>query len=83
MWKHKTDAERGFIVAKAGEILRSKADESASTMTLEMGKRINKARGEVEFSSDILFYYAETPNVSSPRKNWIPLSEKLTWKATR
>jgi succinate-semialdehyde dehydrogenase/glutarate-semialdehyde dehydrogenase len=28
-------------------------------MTLEMGKRINEARGEVEFSSKILSYYAE------------------------
>ena len=28
-------------------------------MTLEMGKRINEARGEVEFSSNILAYYAK------------------------
>ena len=28
-------------------------------MTLEMGKRINEARGEVEFSADILAYYAK------------------------
>ena len=28
-------------------------------MTLEMGKRIGEARGEVEFSSNILAYYAK------------------------
>ena len=28
-------------------------------MTLEMGKRIGEAKGEVEFSSQILTYYAE------------------------
>jgi succinate-semialdehyde dehydrogenase/glutarate-semialdehyde dehydrogenase len=28
-------------------------------MTLEMGKRIGEAKGEVEFSSDILTYYAK------------------------
>ena len=28
-------------------------------MTLEMGKRISEARGEVEFSSNILAYYAK------------------------
>ena len=28
-------------------------------MTLEMGKRIDEARGEVEFSSQILAYYAK------------------------
>jgi succinate-semialdehyde dehydrogenase / glutarate-semialdehyde dehydrogenase len=47
------------IVAKAAEILHAKADEFARTMTLEMGKRINEARGEVEFSVRILSYYAE------------------------
>ncbi len=31
----------------------------AHTMTLEMGKRINEARGEVEFSARILAYYAK------------------------
>ena len=58
-WRHKTYAERAVIVAKAAEILHAKADEFARTMTLEMGKRINEARGEVEFSVRILSYYAE------------------------
>jgi succinate-semialdehyde dehydrogenase/glutarate-semialdehyde dehydrogenase len=34
-------------------------DDFAKPMTLEMGKRINEARGEVEFSSSILAYYAK------------------------
>ena len=58
-WGHKSYAERAVIVAKAAEILHAKADEFARTMTLEMGKRINEARGEVEFSVRILSYYAE------------------------
>ena len=58
-WRHKSYAERAVIVAKAAEILHAKADEFARTMTLEMGKRINEARGEVEFSVRILSYYAE------------------------
>ncbi len=58
-WKHKTYAERATIVAKAAAIMHTKADEFAHTMTLEMGKRINEARGEVEFSSSILAYYAK------------------------
>jgi len=33
-------------MAKAAAILHAKADEFAHTMTLEMGKRINEARGE-------------------------------------
>ena len=34
-------------------------DALAATMTIEMGKRIADARGEVEFSSAILTYYAQ------------------------
>ncbi len=45
-------------MARAAEILKSRADEFARTMTLEMGKRINEARGEVDFSVRILEYYA-------------------------
>jgi len=58
-WRHTSYAKRAVIVAKAASILHAKADEFAHTMTLEMGKRINEARGEVEFSSNILAYYAK------------------------
>ena len=58
-WRQKTYAERAVIVAKASAIMHAKVDEFAHTMTLEMGKRISEARGEVEFSSNILAYYAK------------------------
>ncbi|MEP7241388.1 MAG: aldehyde dehydrogenase family protein, partial [Devosia sp.] len=58
-WKHKSYAERAIIVAKAATLLHDRAEELAHTMTLEMGKRIDEARGEVEFSSKILDYYAK------------------------
>jgi succinate-semialdehyde dehydrogenase / glutarate-semialdehyde dehydrogenase len=57
-WKQTSFADRTAIIAKAAEILHSKADAFAQIMTLEMGKRISEARGEVEFSSNILAYYA-------------------------
>ena len=58
-WRHKSYAERAAIISKAGEILHARADEFARTMTLEMGKRISEARGEVEFSAQIMAYYAK------------------------
>jgi succinate-semialdehyde dehydrogenase/glutarate-semialdehyde dehydrogenase len=58
-WRHRSYAERAVIIAKAGEILHSRAGEFAHIMTLEMGKRISEARGEVEFSARILAYYAK------------------------
>jgi succinate-semialdehyde dehydrogenase/glutarate-semialdehyde dehydrogenase len=57
-WRSTSYAERAVIVAKAAAILHAGAESFARTMTLEMGKRINEARGEVEFSSRILAYYA-------------------------
>lgn len=57
-WRHKTYAERAVIVAKAAKIMHTRVDEFARLATLEMGKRINEARGEVLFSADILAYYA-------------------------
>ena len=49
-WRHKTYAERAAIIAKASKLLLEQADAFAHTMTLEMGKRIGEAKGEVEFS---------------------------------
>jgi succinate-semialdehyde dehydrogenase/glutarate-semialdehyde dehydrogenase len=58
-WKHTTYAQRAEIVAKAATLMRQNVDEFARLATLEMGKRIDEARGEVKFSADILAYYAE------------------------
>ncbi len=57
-WRHKSYAERAVIIAKAAKLLHAQADTFARVMTQEMGKRISEARGEVEFSSRILDYYA-------------------------
>jgi succinate-semialdehyde dehydrogenase/glutarate-semialdehyde dehydrogenase len=59
IWRHKTYQERALVVAKAAALMKAHVDEFAQPMTLEMGKRISEARGEVEFSSQILAYYAK------------------------
>ncbi|MEP6898584.1 MAG: NAD-dependent succinate-semialdehyde dehydrogenase [Rhodanobacter sp.] len=59
VWKTRSYAERAVIINKAAELLHAQADAFARTMTLEMGKRISEARGEVHFSADILAYYAK------------------------
>jgi succinate-semialdehyde dehydrogenase/glutarate-semialdehyde dehydrogenase len=58
-WRRKSYAERAVVIAKAATLLHEQADAFAHIMTLEMGKRISEARGEVEFSSNILAYYAK------------------------
>jgi succinate-semialdehyde dehydrogenase/glutarate-semialdehyde dehydrogenase len=58
-WKQKSYSERAVIVAKAAELMRAHVDDFAKLATLEMGKRIGEARGEVNFSANILDYYAK------------------------
>ena len=58
-WRQKSFAERAVVVARAAAILRSRVDEFAVPMTLEMGKLIAEARGEVALSAEILDYYAQ------------------------
>lgn len=58
-WRHTSYAARAVIIARAAVLLHEQADHFAGIMTLEMGKRIAEARGEVEFSAQILAYYAE------------------------
>jgi succinate-semialdehyde dehydrogenase / glutarate-semialdehyde dehydrogenase len=58
-WRHTTFAERAAVVAKASSIMRARIDEFARPVTLEMGKLIDQARGEVMLSADIIDYYAK------------------------
>jgi len=58
-WKHRSYAERAVVVNKAAELLHAHVDDFARLETLEMGKRIGEARGEVKLSADILAYYAK------------------------
>jgi len=59
VWRDKSYAERAKIIGKAAVLMAAQVETFAHTMTLEMGKRISEARGEVEFSSRILDYYAK------------------------
>ncbi|MCE4370740.1 NAD-dependent succinate-semialdehyde dehydrogenase [Xanthomonas hortorum] len=58
-WRLLSVSERATIVSKAAAILREKQEEYAQYLTLEMGKLINEARGEIGLSAAILDYYAE------------------------
>jgi len=58
-WKRTSYADRAAILNKASALLLAHVDDFARLATLEMGKRINEARGEVKFSAAILAYYAQ------------------------
>ncbi|PZO07557.1 MAG: succinate-semialdehyde dehydrogenase [Lysobacteraceae bacterium] len=58
-WKQMSYADRAVILNRAAALMHAHVDDFARLETLEMGKRIGEARGEVKFSADILAYYAE------------------------
>ena len=58
-WRHTTFADRAAVVAKGAALLRTRVEDFARLVTLEMGKLIEQARGEVLLSADIIDYYAK------------------------
>jgi succinate-semialdehyde dehydrogenase/glutarate-semialdehyde dehydrogenase len=58
-WRRRPVADRARVVAAAAAKLRANAEEYAQYVTLEMGKLIAQARGEVQLAADILDYYAQ------------------------
>ncbi|MFJ8825954.1 NAD-dependent succinate-semialdehyde dehydrogenase [Streptomyces sp. NPDC102467] len=58
-WRKRPIAERAAVVGRAAEIMKERKEELAQTITLEMGKLISEARGEVDLAASILQYYAQ------------------------
>lgn len=58
-WRHKPIAERAQLLTAMAGVLRADAERFARTITLEMGKPIGEARGEVEKSAVTLEHYAQ------------------------
>ncbi|WP_080846010.1 alpha-ketoglutaric semialdehyde dehydrogenase GucD [Cytobacillus gottheilii] len=57
-WKKLSGDQRGKYLYKAADILESRLDEVAESMTREMGKTLPEAKGETARGVAILRYYA-------------------------
>jgi succinate-semialdehyde dehydrogenase / glutarate-semialdehyde dehydrogenase len=58
-WRLVSYQDRSVILHKVAALMREQQEKLSTTMTLDMGKRLIEARGEVEYSASILDYYAE------------------------
>ncbi|MFE6161551.1 NAD-dependent succinate-semialdehyde dehydrogenase [Streptomyces sp. NPDC056486] len=58
-WRKRPIAERAAVVARAAGLMKQRKEELAQIITLEMGKLISEARGEVDLAASILKYYAQ------------------------
>ncbi len=75
-WRHTTFTARATVATKAAAIMRARVDEFARPVTLEMGKLIAEARGEVALSADIIDYYAKHAERFLATENLKPSSGK-------
>jgi len=60
-WPGTPDEERGRVLARAAELVRAQADRLARLESLDVGKPIAEAQGDVDEAARILEYYAGWP----------------------
>lgn len=58
-WAATPPRERGEILRRAFELVTSRADDFATTISLEMGKPLAEARGEVAYGAEFLRWFSE------------------------
>ncbi|WP_296665485.1 NAD-dependent succinate-semialdehyde dehydrogenase [Demequina sp.] len=58
-WAATAPRVRGEILRKAFELVRERAEDLALLMTLEMGKPLAEARGEVAYGNEFLRWFSE------------------------
>lgn len=59
IWRKTSAYERGKILKKAADLLRSRVDEIAAHLTMEQGKVVGEAKVELMGSADIIEWFAE------------------------
>lgn len=59
VWKNKTAKERAKILRKLYELIISNSDDLATIITLEAGKPLNEAKGEVLYGASYFEFFSE------------------------
>ena len=75
-WSQRSLADRKAVLKEVVRLFRERREEYAQYVTLEMGKLITQARGEVDISADILEYYADNAEAFLAPENFAVASGK-------
>lgn len=71
-WARTAPRERGEILRRAFEMVTERADDFALLMTMEMGKPLAEARGEVIYGAEFLRWFSEEAVRMSGRYSTAP-----------
>lgn len=58
-WARTAPRERGDVLRRAYDLVQQRADQLAHLMSLEMGKTVAEAKGEVAYGSEFLRWFSE------------------------
>ena len=58
-WRKTSYPQRADLLHKVASLMREKKESLSRLITLEMGKIISQAEGEIDLSADIIDYYAD------------------------
>ena len=59
VWRKVPAVERAKLMREAARLFRERADRTARLLTLEQGKPLAEAKGEVMFACEVIEYFAE------------------------
>jgi succinate-semialdehyde dehydrogenase / glutarate-semialdehyde dehydrogenase len=71
-WANTAPRERGEILRRAFDLLMERREDFALLMTLEMGKPLAEARGEVNYGGEFLRWFSEEAVRITGRYGWNP-----------
>jgi succinate-semialdehyde dehydrogenase / glutarate-semialdehyde dehydrogenase len=76
-WRTTSPADRSAVLAKVASLYTEHAEELAALISLEMGKPVREAKGEVKISSMIYAYYADLgPSLLEDERLDVPGAEE-------
>jgi succinate-semialdehyde dehydrogenase/glutarate-semialdehyde dehydrogenase len=58
-WKLQTAADRWMVLSRAADLIEQRLEAISRVLTIENGKSLAEARGEVQFCADAIRWYAE------------------------
>lgn len=58
-WSERTAEERSELLMKWHHLIQEEVEDIAKTMTLEQGKPLEEAKGEVTYANNFISWYAE------------------------